>query len=141
MANVEDYREAAGCIILLIDGKENDRILLLRRSENETSQHGLYELPGGKLENGQTPKEAAISETLEESGLEVRIIRTLKPHVDDSMQKVYHGFIARIIGNKVKVLLSDEHDEYRWMTVKEALSMDAPLSHHADFLFRQWKSC
>jgi len=111
MANVEDYREAAGCIILLIDGKENDRILLLRRSENETSQQ------------------------------EVRIIRTLKPHVDDSMQKVYHGFIARIIGNKVKVLLSDEHDEYRWMTVKEALSMDAPLSHHADFLFRQWKPC
>ena len=141
LSMIEEYREAAGCIILWIDGKENNKILLLRRSKNETSQHGLYELPGGKLEKKQTPKEAALSETLEESGLEVKIIRTLEPHVDDSMQKIYHGFIARIMGKKVEVKLSDEHDEYRWMTVTEALSMDAPLSHHAEYLFRLWKSC
>ena len=141
LSMIEEYREAAGCIILWIDGNTNDKILLLRRSKNKTSQHGLYELPGGKLEKKQTPKEAALSETLEESGLEVKIIRTLEPHVDDSMQKIYHGFIARIMGKKVEVKLSDEHDEYRWMTVKEALSMDAPLSHHAEYLFRLWKSC
>ena len=138
---MKGYREAAGCIILWIDGKDNNKILLLRRSENETSQHGLWELPGGKLEKKQTPKEAALQETLEEAGVEPLIIRTLKPHIDDKMEKIYHGFISRIMAKKIDVKLSDEHDKYSWMTVEEALSMDAPLSHHADYLFRQWKSC
>jgi len=137
--DTEGYREAAGCIILWIDGNTNDKILLLRRSENETSQHGLWELPGGKLEKKQTPKEAALSETLEEAGVEPLIIRTLKPHIDDKMEKIYHGFISRIMAKKIDVKLSDEHDKYSWMTVKEAMNMKDPLSHHAKHLFEQWK--
>ena len=137
--DTEGYREAAGCIILWIDGNTNDKILLLRRSENETSQHGLWELPGGKLEKKQTPKEAALSETLEEAGVEPLIIRTLKPHIDDKMEKIYHGFISRIMAKKIDVKLSDEHDKYSWMTVKEAMNMKDPLSHHAKYLFEQWK--
>jgi 8-oxo-dGTP diphosphatase len=133
------FREAAGCIVLHIDGIKNDKILLLRRSENETSQHGLWELPGGKVEKKQTPKETAIQETQEEAGIEPVIIRTLKPHIDPSMEKVYHGFIGRIMAKSIDVKLSDEHDKYSWMTVKEAMNMKDPLSHHAQFLFEQWK--
>ena len=137
--DTEGYREAAGCIILWIDGNTNDKILLLRRSENETSQHGLWELPGGKLEKKQTPKEAALSETLEEAGVEPLIIRTLKPHIDDKMEKIYHGFISRIKAKSIEVKLSEEHDKYSWVTVKEAMNMKDPLSHHAKHLFEQWK--
>jgi len=137
--DTEGYREAAGCIILWIDGKDNDKILLLRRSENETSQHGLWELPGGKLEKKQTAKEAALAETKEEAGIEPLIIRTLKPHIDDSMEKIYHGFISRIMAKSIDVKLSDEHDKYSWMTIEEAMNMTDPLSHHAKFLFEQWK--
>ena len=137
--DTEGYREAAGCIILWIDGKDNNKILLLRRSKNETSQHGLWELPGGKLEKKQTPKEAALQETLEEAGVEPLIIRTLKPHIDEQMEKIYYGFISRIMAKKIDVKLSDEHDKYSWMTVEEAMNMKDPLSHHAKFLFEQWK--
>jgi len=133
------YREAAGCIVIHVDGNTNDKILLLRRSEHETSKHGLWELPGGKLEKKQTPKEAALQETLEEAGLEPLIIRTLKPHVDDKMKKIYHGFISRIKAKSIEVKLSDEHDKYSWMTVEEAMNMTDPLSHHAKHLFEQWK--
>ena len=137
--DTEGFREAAGCIILWIDGKTNDKILLLRRSENETSQHGLWELPGGKLEKRMTAKQTAIEETKEEAGIEPVIIRTLNPHIDSSMEKVYHGFIGRIMAKTIDVELSDEHDKYSWMTVKEAMNMKDPLSHHAKFLFEQWK--
>jgi len=135
----DEYREAAGVIILHIDGNHNDKVLLLRRSKNETSQHGLWELPGGKLEKKQTPQEAAIQETIEEAGIEPVIIRKLKPHIDDEMQKIYHGFIGRIRAKSIDVKLSDEHDKYSWMSVKEAMNMKDPLSHHAKFLFEQWK--
>lgn len=137
--DTKGYREAAGCIVIHIDAKDNDKILLLRRSVKETSQHGLWELPGGKLEKKQTPKEAALQETFEEAGIEPLIIRTLKPHIDDKMEKVYHGFISRIMAKSIEVKLSDEHDKYSWVTVEEAMNMKEPLSHHAKFFFEQWK--
>ena len=141
MGNIktDGFREAAGTIILWIDGKNNDKILLLRRSTKETSKHGLWELPGVKLEKKQTPREAALEETMEEAGLEPVIIRQLKPHVDKKMKKVYHGFIARIMAKSIDVKLSDEHDKYQWITIEDALKMKDPLSHHAKFLFEQWK--
>ena len=57
--------------VVLVRG---DRILLARhkRGENE-----YWVLPGGAVEPGETPEEAAIRETREETGLEVRIERLL----------------------------------------------------------------
>ena len=135
-----NYRQAAGCILLHIDGQKPTRILLLRRSENETSMHGLWEFPGGKLEGKETPAECALQELLEETGLEPdRIIRTMPPHIDDDMKKIYHGIMARIRGKEPTVVLSDEHDKYMWITPHDALNLDEPLSHHAEYLIKLWK--
>ena len=128
------YREAAGCIVQRAsDGK----VLLLRRSVLETSMHGMYELPGGKLEEGETPSQAALVETKEEAGLDVKIVQRLPSHVDDDMRKVYHGFLA-VPKKNAKVVISEEHDEYKWITIEEALKLpNRKLSHHARFLFHQ----
>ncbi len=131
LLNPPGYREAAGCIVQRGSDK---KILLLRRSIHETSFHGMYELPGGKLEEGETPKEAALIETKEEAGLDVRITKVLPPHIDHDMKKVYHGFVgAPKKGAKVKI--SEEHDEYKWVSIKQALALPSKkLSHHARFL-------
>ena len=55
-----NYREAAGAIV-----KKGNKYLLLRRSPQETSFHGMFELPGGKLEAGETAQQAAVIETKE----------------------------------------------------------------------------
>lgn len=128
---MKNYRNAAGCIVF-----KDSKILLLRRSVNETSQHGLYELPGGKQEEGESLIDTAIIETQEESGLSVKIIKKLDPHIDHNMKKIYHGYIATVEGD-VKIELSQEHDEYKWLSVKDALDMKNPLSHHAKHLFEQ----
>ena len=57
---------------------------------HETSNHGMYELPGGKPDGDETMVQTAIKETYEESGLNVKIIKTLEPHIDSDMKKVYH---------------------------------------------------
>jgi len=128
---MNQYRNAAGCVIF----KEN-KILLLRRSIKETSKHGLYELPGGKQELGESLIDTAIKETQEESGLSVKIMKKLDPHIDHDMKKIYHGYMA-IVDGEQNIQLSEEHDEYKWMTIREALSMSEPLSHHAEYLFKQ----
>ena len=48
------------------------RVLLTRRTEG---QHlaGMWEFPGGKLEDGESPEEALVRECREECGIEVEV--------------------------------------------------------------------
>ena len=54
----------------------DDRVLLTRRAEG---QHlaGLWEFPGGKLEDGESPEEALVRECQEECGIEVEVVEIL----------------------------------------------------------------
>lgn len=52
----------------LIDA--DDRILLAERPEGKTMA-GLWEFPGGKVEEGETPEHAVIRELQEELGIDI----------------------------------------------------------------------
>ena len=55
---------------------EEARVLLTRRAEG---QHlaGMWEFPGGKLEEGESPEEALVRECREECGIEVDVVGIL----------------------------------------------------------------
>ena len=53
--------------VVLIDA--DDRVLLARRPEGKPMA-GLWELPGGKLQEGETPEAALIRELAEELGID-----------------------------------------------------------------------
>ncbi len=117
---------------------EGDRILLLRRSTKETSKHGMWEFPGGKLEEGETAEEAAIIETKEESGLDVVVKGKAGEHIDHRKEKVYHAFFVEPANVNQEVKLSEEHDQSLWVTIDEALAMEeSKLSHHARYFLEQ----
>lgn len=59
-----------GCDVFVVD--ESNRVLLVRRSDN-----GLWALPGGCQDLGETPAECAVRELKEETGYEVKLIRLL----------------------------------------------------------------
>ena len=146
----EDYRQDGGTLIRDSEG----RVLLVRRNEllpdgtmkPGGSNHGMYELPGGNVDPGETAQEGVARETLEETGLPLVNMTALEPNVYDDKQKVYHGFTADIDPNhQGELQLSDEHDEYKWMHPHEALAMnDHPdgmempywLSQDAETFFR-----
>ncbi len=52
--------------VALID--EDGKILLAKRPEGKTMA-GLWEFPGGKIDEGETPKEALVRELREELGI------------------------------------------------------------------------
>ena len=58
----------AACALIDTDG----RILLAQRPEGKNLA-GLWEFPGGKVEEGETPEETVVRELYEELGITTRI--------------------------------------------------------------------
>ncbi|MBO0792725.1 MAG: NUDIX domain-containing protein [Ktedonobacteraceae bacterium] len=70
-----------------------DRVLLAHRRDID-----WWNLPGGGMEIGETIEEALHREVLEETGLEVAIIRLVGLYSKPQKQEVVMTFLARIIG-------------------------------------------
>jgi ADP-ribose pyrophosphatase YjhB (NUDIX family) len=84
-----------GCI-----AEWEDRILLCRRAIEP--RHGLWTLPAGFMENGETVAQAALRETLEEAGAQVELGAPFTmisvPHVN----QVHLFYRARVLGLEFK---------------------------------------
>jgi 8-oxo-dGTP diphosphatase len=70
--------DVAVCIVQAADG----RVLMAERTPRQLSA-GYWELPGGKVDSGETPKEAAVRELVEEIGITALAVRPWinYPHV------------------------------------------------------------
>ena len=98
-----------------------DKVLLLRRSKNEVGNVGLWELPGGHIDFGEHPNTSVVREAFEESGIKIRtpsilnISSRLNRRNEHSICMTYLAHVQL-----PQVILSDEHDEYLWISPLKA---------------------
>lgn len=121
--------------------RDGDKVLVTRRAARMKYKPGHWDFPGGHLEVGETPHENIVREIKEETGLEVKIIGidhvfTNLEHVPE-IQYFQILFNGEYMGGEV-VLHAKEHDEYRWVTVKELKNM--PLIHFVENWVRRQKN-
>lgn len=90
------------------------RLLLIRRARPPSA--GLWSVPGGRVEAGETPAHAAAREVHEETGLDVRIGRLLA--TVEIGEFVVHDFAADVVGGQL--CAGDDAAEVRWCTFDEA---------------------
>jgi len=62
-------KRAAVCVIVTDDGRGEASFLLTKRAARLNRHAGQYALPGGRLDEGESPDDAARREALEEIGL------------------------------------------------------------------------
>lgn len=100
--------------------RDGERILVQQRGP-EGFLAGLWEFPGGKLKEGETPLQAVIRELKEECGVEVEVqsaLRTVQ-HAYSHFRVTLHPFLCRIVRGEVTgcegqaVLWGDSNDVQR----------------------------
>ena len=102
--------------LLFVEGK----FLLVKRSDKARGEHHFWELPGGRMEFGETPEHALQRELAEETGLSANILRPLQTWSffrEEETQIVGITFLCKAETGAVQ--LSDEHEAYAWIRFDE----------------------
>jgi ADP-ribose pyrophosphatase YjhB (NUDIX family) len=126
----QNPRLIVGCVV-----EWEDRILLCRRGIEP--RHGLWTVPAGYMENGETTFAGAMRETLEEAHARVEIGPLFALYNIPHISQVYMLFRARLLDAAIRagaetleVRLFAEH-EIPWQEIAFA-SVRNTLTHYYD---------
>lgn len=105
------------CVGAVVSDGEH-RIVVVRRGQPPSQ--GLWSLPGGRVEHGETLEQAAEREVREETGLDI-VICEVAGRVDIPHGLVVYDvtdFMATVVGHPTLVAGDDAADA-RWVTREE----------------------
>ncbi len=106
------------------------QILLLQRSASSKRFAGTWEFPGGKVDAGEAFDAALLREVSEETGLTISLEKVAgATHYEMPAIRLAVLFVeARLVSGEVQ--LSDEHDDYRWVAVRDLATLDMSEQLH-----------
>jgi ADP-ribose pyrophosphatase YjhB (NUDIX family) len=116
------------------------RILLVRRTDD-----GLWCLPCGWVEPNESPEEAAVRETREETGLEVRSrqlvdVFTRRPNAGHGPHTAIAViYLCEVVGGTPH-LPSHEASDVRYWRIDEVLGWHELHQHYAEVAYAVWKA-
>ena len=93
--------------------RREDRVFATRRGYGEWK--GWWEWPGGKMEAGETPRQALVREIREELDTEIRIDKFLHTVEWDypTFHLTMHCYICSLLSGTLRL---NEHEAARWLT-------------------------
>ena len=98
----------------------NQEVLLIKRS-NTGFRDGEWSVPAGRLNLGETIREAAVRELAEEVGVSTSIENLSKPLVmhysDKTGEKLYIFFVAEKWSKEPRNMEADKCDEIAWFKI------------------------
>jgi len=105
-----------GAIVVILD--EKNRTLILKRPTFTRWEPLKWAYPGGKIEKGETPLEAAVRETKEETNLDVSDLKDINLKLDNAVAAYY---TRSYVG---EVEIDYEHTDWAWASRGEIEKYD-----------------
>jgi len=104
----------------------NGKYLLLRRSGGSRVNPGKWDFPGGKIEIGENIDEALEREVKEETGIGFRVTGVGGAIGTQTLVEGLHIVFLIMEGEHTSgnVVMSNEHDDFRWVSFHEMSGMD-----------------
>ena len=99
---------------------------------------GSWEFPGGKIDAGETPEQAARRELQEETGLVACDLEPLVVVVHDYAEAPlrFHVFLAREPRGEVRMDADREHD---WLELETLLQLEMPEANRQMLRALRWR--
>ena len=112
----------SGAVILRTNPETNQKEIFATQRGYGDYKDG-WEIPGGKLEPGETPEECIVREIREELATEVRVERILGVVDYDypSFHLIMHCILCTIVSGKLQLL---EHEAAKWVNKETLRSVD-----------------
>ena len=108
--------------------REDGRILLLRRREDEAVYPGFYTFPGGKVEGNETISQALVKEVKEECGLDLEpgfiLIKEKAIGRPDGQTSKSLSFLCKTKNPDAVVLHEGDFTDYVWVNLEELRALE-----------------
>lgn len=96
---------------------QDGRVLMVRRAVKEGEL--MWQFPAGGIEPGETPPEAAVRETLEETGLTVEALKVLGDRVHPKTKRLMSYTACEVVAGTAHVADDEELDAIAWVAHSE----------------------
>ena len=115
-------RKAVRCYLI----KDNEVVVTKYKKGNK--KEGYYDIPGGKIEEGETPKQTAIREMKEETGIEIQNLKYKGIMTIEYLDRmfIFDTFISKEYEGEPQEF---EKNTSEWIDIDELLKKEKILSN------------
>lgn len=109
---------------------KEDKILIVQRAANDNITPGVWEFPGGRLDEGEFPLKGLEREVFEETGLVIEVVDKINTQEftnTDNVKITMYIYLCRPLTDEFT--LSDEHSNYEWIPEQECLAKITKYFH------------
>jgi 8-oxo-dGTP diphosphatase len=114
-----------------------DKVLVVKRSLHEKGDPGIWEQPGGQVEEGEDPERAVIREFKEETNLNVEVVDTLRAFsiVYPKAAPAYHliriDYVVKLADDESidNIQITEDHDEWKLISEEQFNNLNPTLEN------------
>lgn len=115
-----------------------NEILIVKRHPQSRTDPEMWELPGGKVENGEFFADALVREIKEETDLDVEVGDFAEAIQNDYMHKRTVQVMMYLDDVKGEVKISDEHTDWMWADLEKIKGLEISTSLKKVLEKRKW---
>jgi 8-oxo-dGTP diphosphatase len=118
---------------------DSGEILIVKRHPKSRTDPEMWELPGGKVENGEHFADALVREIKEETNLDVNVGDFCEAVQNDYSHKRTVQLMMYLDDIKGSVEISEEHTEFKWASLEEIRTLEISTSLKKLLEKKNWK--